>query len=992
MDYKIYTEITRNLRWLKIQILGLIVFMSMGFVHAEDVYGQAFALNQKENLFIAQSGEISGRVIDLVNGEPLIGVNVIVANSAIGASTDTEGEFHIRRVPEGSQTIIVNYLGYLSQSIDVEIVGGETLEIVIEMVADVIEGDELIIYSQALGQARAIRAQLASNTIVNIVSEERLRELPDANAAESIGRLPGVSLIRDAGEGQKVAIRGMGPEYSTITIDGIRVPGTDDDRSVDLSMISPEMLSGIEVYKTIRPDMDADAIGGAVNFKMGGAPSGPRYRLNLGGGYSTQINDIGTYKATFSGSNRFLKDNLGVMATINAQQVDRSSHTLSSGYRILRDKYPEEPHAPIEVTGLNLEDTFEIRQRFGGSVSLDLKIPNGRLISGNSLNQQHREGHRRQRQYDLGQNRQEWRIREREIDIFTMNNTLSGEHDLLGAKVDWRMSRSYTSNETPLNHEAHFREDSAFDFSLGDVREGPHVIPGMALNRIDRAYFTKGEAEIGKQVQRDYVGSFDIEVPVTPGRMITGYVKFGGKHYNQHRYQDTHGARIRGPADATALARYDIENDHFFPWVFNSSGRVDMSTFMLPGSGNPYRILNGQYEMQYFPDVDMSNSIWHKLGHVERRYIPNHNYVFNDYNATERISSGYIMFELNIGPRLMILPGVRYEYEHSDYNAKKGAFHTSVDSFDQLDEDEREALIRDTTATRNMGMLFPMVQARYRVTDWFDIRVARTQTVTRAKFSDISPRSRINYNSGSVRRGHTQIRPMKSTNYDLFFTFNHNRIGLFTLGGFYKEVEDLIFTRNARIFNPEALGLPGPTLGFDITEPVNNENLTKVHGYEVEWQSNLTYLPAPFSGLVFNVNYTRLFSEAHYHTFIVQRGPTGFVGVDTFRVANMIHQANHIANLSVGYDLKGFSARVSMQFQGATLRSIGRREEEHQYTDDYLRFDASIKQRIFEFAYVFANLQNIMNREDRSSQFTYDRPRNIEYYGAAFDLGIEFRF
>jgi hypothetical protein len=41
---------------------------------------------------------------------------------------------------------------------------------------------------------------------------------------------------------------------------------------------------------------------------------------------------------------------------------------------------------------------------------------------------------------------------------------------------------------------------------------------------------------------------------------------------------------------------------------------------------------------------------------------------------------------------------------------------------------------------------------------------------------------------------------------------------------------------------------------------------------------------------------------------------------------------------------------------------------------------------------VFANFHNITNREDRSSQFTYDRPRTIEYYGASFDIGMEFRF
>ena len=60
--------------------------------------------------------------------------------------------------------------------------------------------------------------------IVNIVSRARIQELPDANAAESVSRLPGVSLIRTGGEGSKVVIRGLSPQYNQITIDGVELP------------------------------------------------------------------------------------------------------------------------------------------------------------------------------------------------------------------------------------------------------------------------------------------------------------------------------------------------------------------------------------------------------------------------------------------------------------------------------------------------------------------------------------------------------------------------------------------------------------------------------------------------------------------------------------------------------------------------------------------------------------------------------------------------
>ena len=93
-------------------------------------------------------------------------------------------------LPERRQVLGVSYLGYRSEDIEAVVVAGETLELDIELEPDLVEGEEIVIYSQAMAQAEAIRRQLNVNTIVNVVSAARLRELPDANAAEAVGRLP----------------------------------------------------------------------------------------------------------------------------------------------------------------------------------------------------------------------------------------------------------------------------------------------------------------------------------------------------------------------------------------------------------------------------------------------------------------------------------------------------------------------------------------------------------------------------------------------------------------------------------------------------------------------------------------------------------------------------------------------------------------------------------------------------------------------------------
>ena len=929
-----------------------------------------------------QYGSLSGKVVDYLTGKPLFGASIVLDNAAIGTASDNEGDFFIQRLPAGDQTLAVRYMGYRSRTIPVSIIPGETLEKNIFLEPDHLEGDGVTIFTQAFGQARAIRQQLNANTIVNVVSETRFSELPDANAAESIGRLPGVSVIRAAGEGQKVAIRGMGPEYSSITIDGNRVPGTDGDRSVNLSMISPDMLAGIEVYKSIRPDMDADAIGGSVNIRMGEAASETRYRVNLESGYNNQISGIGNYKGSIQGSSRFMQERLGVMAFASAQQVDRSAHIFSSSYSILRDKRPGEPHAPVQVSNLIIADVQSTRQRLGGGVLLDWRLPGGRLFLNNVYTRQDREEIRYQRRYNLGNNRQEWLPGRLRRNIHTLNSTLAGEHAISRMEVEWRLNRSVSSNNIPYHHRGWFIEPSALNLAGADLSGGPEIIPSLALNRTDRSYLESLINQESEEQQNNLSASLDIKVPVVLGRHAAGYFKFGGKHYHNYRDRLSTGYRVFN-WDTPDL--FNNPNSTF-PWLVNDSGRASMIPF-IADTNRRYFILNGQYEIAHMPSITLIDKMWDDYSDM---YRPLYAYRFDDYEATERLSAGYIMAEFTIGTRLMILPGIRYEHEHSEYQAMVGSFSNKPEN---IDETQMEEQFRDSLSMRNMGMWFPMVQARYRVTDWFDIRAARTVTTSRPAFADISPRFMIDRDGGIVNRSNTQIKPIRAVNYDLFLTFNHNRFGLFTFGGYYKEVEDLIYTRNATIIYPDQMGLPQNTRRYNITEPVNNENLTTVHGLEVEWQSNLTWLPSPFNGLVLNANYSRVFSEAHYHSFEFRRTTQGIVAVDTFRVAPMVHQADHIANVSVGYDYRGFSSRVSMQYQGATLRSIGGRPELDQYTDDYLRFDASIRQRFFGGNFsVFANLHNITNREDRSSQFTHDRPLRIEYYGAAFDIGMEFRF
>src|SRR5690554_2017093 len=229
------------------------------------------------------TGNITGRISD-ENGQPQVGATIYIPAIFMGTTADANGNFQLLGVPAGKQTIHVSFIGYTTEEIEVEIEKGEVYKLDVEMSFSTRELLEVVAIGQARGQAAAINQQINAQGIANVVSGERLQELPDVNVAEAIGRLPGMMVKRDRGEGQKIIIRGLAPKYNTISIGGHMAPSTSpDDRSTDLNMIAPEILGGVEVLKANTADKDADGLGGMVNMTLREAPS----ELNLNAGLIT---------------------------------------------------------------------------------------------------------------------------------------------------------------------------------------------------------------------------------------------------------------------------------------------------------------------------------------------------------------------------------------------------------------------------------------------------------------------------------------------------------------------------------------------------------------------------------------------------------------------------------------------------------------------------------------------------------------------------------
>src|SRR6266850_1068640 len=225
------------------------------------------------------SGVLVGAVHDSANAA-ISGARVdLVGSAVVGVVTSPHGSFRLVNIPAGPRTVVVHRLGFAPDSARVEIAaGGTTVHNFVLAPAAVNLASVVVRASPRMAETKAGALAVEQNApnIVSALSGDEIRSLPNFNAAEAAGRIPGISLERDEGEGKFVQVRGTEPRLSNVTINGVHVPGTEASRIAKLDDVPSDLLASIEVSKTLTADMEADAIGGSVRLVTKTPEDAPR--------------------------------------------------------------------------------------------------------------------------------------------------------------------------------------------------------------------------------------------------------------------------------------------------------------------------------------------------------------------------------------------------------------------------------------------------------------------------------------------------------------------------------------------------------------------------------------------------------------------------------------------------------------------------------------------------------------------------------------------
>jgi len=980
---------------------------------------------------ILSQGTIQGVVRDSLTNETLVGANIFVTGTALGAATDVEGDYKVFRVPAGTHVIKVSYVGYKPKVFNVTVENDKTTKLDVVLSPEVLQGNEVVVYGQALGQTAAINQQRASNTIVNVLSEERIQELPDANAAEAIGRLPGVSIQRSGGEANKVVMRGMSDKFSTVTVDGIRMAPTDaDSRGLDLSTISQGSLAGIELYKALTPDKDADAIAGSVNLVTKKAPSTRLLRFDAKGAYSKLNKTIKQYDFAGRYGERFFDDFMGVQLSGNLEQRDRSNESTDLNYNTnLGGKANN-----YEITNFLLSYSNEVRKRGGVSLLLDFNTPDaGNIKISNIYNSTNRDYIVSTRNYPTqGTTDVLYTAQDREQEINTFNSSIHGDNNIFGLSANWGLSFAQSVSEYPYDYYMDFQEPAAIENGVPisrmraiptEIMQGPpELLIPYALNNFQKAFLNVAYYRGEKNTDKEKTAFLNLSQKYTFGEMISGDFKFGGKYRIKDREKmnfEYVSPYYTEPYRSKTLENGQIVDKNYANSRFSTlaiDGQRVLSTNFL----DPIPVGRNIYDMyNLYPVInrDALRQWWdiNKNGVNDDgkspEYRRNNEADGNYYNITERITSFYLMNTLNWGQDLTFIAGVRVENESNDYFSKYSP--SPLTGFPTP-----SGTIKDTSASHSETIWLPNFHLTFRPTEDVNVRLAAYAAIARPDFNHRLNKF-IARNSGTIGGansvtlyvGNPDLKAAKAMNFEVNASYYSNIFGFISLSGFYKEIKDMyhmvngVQTTGNRLLDSLNIPWRSPFVSgtlYALTFPYNSADPTKVWGFEIEHQANFRFLPGFLSGFVLNYNLSIVRSEtfvmsSHIDSVMITKPgwpfpiPQYYTVIDQ-KKQKLEGQPELYGNIALGYDIGGLSARLSLFFQGEYVNSFSADGRSDIIQGKFTRLDLALKYEYSDNISLFLNLNNLTNTEEqtfiRNKNLGSDLLNTSEKYNFTSDLGI----
>jgi TonB-dependent receptor len=908
---------------------------------------------------IAQTGTISGRIVDDQN-LALPGATVLLPNLAgKGAFTDEKGEFTIVKVPVGEHDIKVTYIGYEGYTGKITVEANKIAVFKYTLKTSEIIGEAVIVMGDRLkGQAKALNEQRNNLNITNIVAADQIGRFPDANIGDAMKRIPGISVLSDQGEARFGVFRGTEPRFNSVMVNGERVPSAESgSRTVQLDLIPADMIQTIQVNKALTPDLDADAIGGAANLVTRAAPNALRISGTLGSGVNFLTN-----KPIFLGSliagKRFFDNKLGVI--VSTSFLDNKFGSDNAEF-----VWDRNAAGQTFVSNAEIRKYLIQRTRRSGSISLDYKIGTHSTITFRTIYNWRDDWEQRYRatysgltapnattglvrgrfEAELKGGGEDQKFGRREKQTTTVN-TLSGEHLIANKiKVNWSGTYSYAEEDRPNERYISFRTGTIDMRPNYTNQEFPIVTPATPLN-YSTIPFRRLQLRNDFTYEKDLNGQLHVLVPMKTEGSFTNSLKFGLRYRGKEKKFDRNRGELRTATGATPTVR----------WTDLQTQDYSESDYLANGGGTEYRV--GQFPVPetfegFEQRFNAPNFVPDVLGNAG-----------NSYSAKETITGGYVMLNQNLGTKAFLLAGVRLENTNVTYDA------TEIRSATNL---------RPISRSSSYTNVLPSLHFKYDVAENTVLRAAWTNTLARPNYADLAPIRNIDQSNNTISTGNPDLKATTSMNFDFMAEHYFKSVGLISGGVFYKDISNFIYTYSLANFTDP---IDGNTY-VRATQPRNGSDASLV-GFEVAFQRQLDFLPGFLKGFGIYLNYT--YNESQVKNFPGRENET----------IALPGTAKHTWNASLSYETKKLVVRVASNFRGdlidpdETLIGLASGGEDFRFLDRAFQLDANASYAITPKFRIFAEAINLTNQPLRYYQGVRERTMQAEYYNTRIQFGLKF--
>ncbi|MBV6514291.1 MAG: hypothetical protein FMNOHCHN_03894 [Ignavibacteriaceae bacterium] len=908
------------------------------------------------NITAQNKGSITGKITDKQNNEELIGANILVSGTSIGASTDIDGIYAIKNLDPGVYELKVSYISYQTLVIkDVKVEAGKETRLNISMVSSATQLEEVVVTAEAMrnSEAAVLKIQKNSINIVDGISAELIKKNNSSDGTDILKTMTGVTIS----EGKYAYIRGIGDRYNNTLLNGANLPSTDPEKkSFSYDIFPASLIENVVTAKTFTPDKPADFSGGLVQIQTLEFPQSFFWDFSYSAGYN-QSNNLATFKGYQSGASDWLGQDDGT----------RSLPSLVPGFKLTPGNFSGmNADSALRVIGLGFKNNWDLKDtKSMVNGSYKLSIGDKYEFGGNTL------GLVGSLSYASS-----FDVKNLEKSAYTYEGL---RYEYSGSTYNYSVVWGALANisfKTSTNDKISFKNiynqsgDDEVTLYKGDYyaysqyRETNNL---KFVSRILRSHQLIGEHRfnllngINLEWNTNFAKSFRDEPD--------------NRRYIYSKNNDDPEEPLRFQLDQSLASRFfsDLEDENTganISITMKPFAERNMPTVKFgAGYDNKGRSFNARsFGFKNIPggnffreDTILQRSVEEifKPENFDNRFIQIVEITkpSDSYSSEQSVFASYMMFDWEVIDKVRLIFGARLE------NSQQRLMSRS-----QTDQ--------PVEINNNNSDLLPALSITYLFNDITNFRFAYSKTLARPEFRELAPFSYFDFLANELVIGNESLRRTMISNFDFRYELFMGPGELLALSVYYKSFTDPI----EQILTASS--------ALEPIRSYKNADKAENYGFEMELRKSLGFIS----------DYISNFSLVGNLSLISSKITLGNSGVEGFQTSErpLQGQANYILNAGLYYDdyQNGINSSLTFNKVGDRISKVGTTDIGDIIQKSRDQIDFSFSKRIFKNFAVKAVVKDILAQDYNFVQKTPFGEKVVEEYNTdmSFSLGLSLAF